>query len=277
MKISNRTLVSLVIWAGLAFPSIACGDTVLEYQVKEGEASKAKTQSIAIKNDQIMVKAAGGDKNLDLLYRHASESVVIVDHRKRKLMTVDEQEVDRINQQAQKVQPLLQGLGKQVASMSPDKRKKLQELLGDKVSLDTIARAAEPPVPTRLEQTGVKKVAGIQCRTVRVMQGETPIAQVCLADTAALKMSNADAATIRALLDFYKRLAAKSQGLASQLGLTLPNISADEAAGIPIEFLDLSRENTDTMTLHRIDTSPVSPKLMQIPSDYEAVPLSLLP
>jgi hypothetical protein len=277
MKINKRMLLSLAIWAGLAFPSIARADTVLEYRGKDGDASKAKTQSIAIKNDQIMIKAAGGDKNLDLLYRHASESVVIVDHRKRKLMTVDEQEVDRINQQAQKVQPLLQGLGKQVARLSPDKREKLQELLGDKVSLDTIARAAEPPVPTRLEQTGVKKVAGIKCRTVRVLQGETPIAQVCLADAAALKMSNTDAATIRALLDFYERLAAKSQGLAGQLGLTLPNISADEAAGIPIEFLDLSRENTDTITLHRIDTSPVSPKLMQIPSDYEAAPLSLWP
>jgi hypothetical protein len=277
MKKINRTALCLTICAGLGLPSIAHADSVLEYLVKEGRVSETATQSIAIKNDQIMVKAAGGDKNLDLLYRHAPDSVVIVDHGKQTLMTVDEQQVDRINQQAQDVQHLLQGLGKQIAKLSPHQRQKLQELLWDDVSLDTIAKAAEPAAPTRLVPTGVKKVAGIHCRTMRVMQGETPIAEVCLADAAAMKISDKDAATIRALFGFYERLATKSQGLARQLGLTLPNIAAREVTGIPIEFLDLSRKDNGTMTLHRINTSTVSPELMRIPSGYKAVPLKLWP
>ena len=77
-----------------------------------------------------MVKAVGGDKNLDLLYRHAAESVVIVDHRKGTLMTVDEQQVDRINQQTQNVQPLLQGLGEQIANLSPDQRQTVARAVG---------------------------------------------------------------------------------------------------------------------------------------------------
>lgn len=277
MRKVNRTALCLTICAGLGLPSIAHADSVLEYLVKDSRVSETTTQSIAIKNDQIMVKAAGGDKNLDLLYRHAPESVVIVDHGKQTLMTVDEQQVDRINQQAQDVQPLLQGLGKQIAKLSPHQRQKLQELLGDDVSLDTIAKAAEPAAPTRLVPTGVKKVAGIHCRTMRVMQGETPIAEVCLADAAAMKISDKDAAAIRALFGFYERLAAKSQGLARQLGLTLPNITAREVTGIPIEFLDLSRKDNGTMTLHRINTSTVSPERMRIPNGYKAVPLKLWP
>jgi hypothetical protein len=133
------------------------------------------TQDIAIKNDQIMIKAAGGDKNLDLLYRHAGENVVIIDHRKDTLMTVDEQQVDRINQQAQNVQPLLKGLGEQIAKLPPDQRQTLQELLGDNASLVMNDKPAGPPAPTRLVPTGGKReVAGIRCRAMRVMQGATP-------------------------------------------------------------------------------------------------------
>lgn len=277
MKKINRTVLCVTICAALVLPSIAHADSVLEYLVKESPVSETTTQSIAIKNDQIMVKAAGGDKNFDLLYRHAPESVVIVDHRKRTLMTVDEQQVDRINQQAQDVQPLLKGLGKQIANLSPDQRQKLQELLGDHVSLNMIAKAAEPAVPTRLVPTEVRMVAGIRCRTMRVMQGATPIAEVCLADPAAMKISDKDAATIRALFGFYERLATKSQALARQLGLILPNIAAREVTGIPIEVLDLWRKNNGMMTLHRIHTSTVSPELMRIPSGYKAVPLTLWP
>ena len=160
MKKIKRIALCLTICAGLALPSIAHADIVLEYMVKGINVSAATTQDIAIKNDQIMVKAVGGDKNLDLLYRHAAENVVIVDHRKGTLMTVDEQQVDRINQQTQNVQTLLQGLGEQIAKLSPDQRQKLQELLGDNVSLDTIAKAAEPPAPTRLVPAGVKRGGG---------------------------------------------------------------------------------------------------------------------
>ena len=274
MKKIKRVALCLTICASLALPAIVQADSVLEYLVQGNNVSEGTTQDIAIKNDQIMVKAAGGDKNLDLLYRHAGENVVIVDHRKGTLMTVDEQQVDRINQQTQNVQILLQGLGGQIANLSPEQRQQLQDLLGDSVSLDTIAKAAEPPAPTRLVPIGVKEVAGIRCRVMRVMQGSTPVAEVCLADAAIMKISDNDAATIRALFVFYERLATKSQGLACQLGLTLPNIAAREVTGIPIEFRDLSnKKDTGAMTLRRVNTSIVSPELMRIPSGYKAVPL----
>jgi len=277
MKKINRTALCFTICAILVLPRIAHADILLEYLLKESSVSAGRTQSIAIKNDQIMVKAAGGDKKLDVLYRHAPESVVIVDHRKRTLMTVDEQQVDSINEQAQGVQPLLQILGEQVANLSPDQRQKWQDLLGNNFSLDTMAKAAQPPEPTRLVPTGLRTVAGIRCQTMRVMQGPTPLAEVCLADAATMKISENDAATIRALFGFYERLATKSQKLACQLGVTIPNIAAREVTGIPIELRDLSRKDNGSMTLSRINISMVSPELMRLPSGYKAVPLTLWP
>jgi len=276
MTICLRALC-LLIWAELMLPSIGRADTWLEYQVKEIRVSGTATQSIAIKNGEIMVKAAGGDKELDLLYRSTPESVVIIDHRKRTRMTVDEAHIDRLNQQAQALEPLLQGLSKQIASLSPDQRRRLQALLGDKIPLDKIAKASEPAVPIRWESIGKKRVAGILCRNMRIMQGSTPIAEVCLADPIAMKMSAQDAATMDALLLFYDRLAAKSEGLARQLGLTLPCITASDVKGIPVAFVDLSRKNGGTMTLERVDRSKVPPDLMRIPLDYKEIPLTPWP
>jgi len=277
MKIGSGKAFYLVICAWLLFPFISHADMLLEYQVKEIRVSGISTQSIAIKNEEIMVKAAGGDKGLDLLYRHAPESVVIIDHPKCTLTTVDEAQIDQINQQAQRLEPVLQGLGKQIANLSSDQRQRLQALVGDKISLDKIAKASEPAVPTRWESIGKKKVAGIRCRNMRIMQGATPIAEVCLADPAAMKMSIQDAATFDALFGFYDHLAAKSQGLARQLGLALPSITTPEVKGIPVEFVDLSRKNRGTMTLQRIDISPVSPDLMRVPGDYKTTPLTPWP
>ena len=277
MKKINRIAACLTICASLALPSLTNADVVLEYLVKGINIPAGTTQNITIKNDQIMLKAVGGDKNLDLLYRHATKNVVIVDHRKRTLMTVDEQQVDRINQQTQNAQILLQGLGGQIANLSPGQRQQLQSLLGDNISLDTIAKAAETQAPTRLVPAGVREVAGIRCRVMRVMQGVTTAAEVCLADAAAMKVSDKDAATVRALFGFYERLATKSQGLARQLGLPFPNIAAREVTGIPVEFCDLSGKDSGTMTLRRVNTSIVSPELMRIPSGYKAVPFTLMP
>ena len=277
MKI-NQSAIYLTICASLVLSSIAHADVILEYLVKESRVSAATTQYVVIKNDQIMVRAAGGDKNIDLLYRHAADSVLIVDHSKRTLMTVNEQRIDRINQQAQNVQPLLNGLGEQLAKLSPHQRHKWQELLGGAVSLDTIAKATEPPEPTKLvpAEARVRNVAGVRCQAMRVMQGAQPVAEVCLADAATMKISESDAATIRALFCLYERLATKGQGLTRQLGLMLPNISAHQITGIPIEFHDLSKDK-GSMILCRINTSIVSPETMRIPQGYKAVPLMILP
>ncbi len=273
----KRIAFCLTICTLMALPTIVNADVVLEYTVKGMNVPAGTTQNISVKNDRIMVKAVGGDKNLDLLYRHAGENVVIIDHRKGTVMTVDEQQVDRINQQAQNVQPLMQGVGEEIAKLAPEQRQNLQALLGDSVFLDTIAKAAEAPAPTRLVPAGEKEVAGFRCRVVRVMQGAKLVAEVCLADEAAMKISDKDAATVRALFGFYEQLVPKCQALACQLGLALPTITSGEVKGIPVEFRYLSSKDNHTMTMNRVNTSVVSPELMRIPSGYKAVPLSLWP
>lgn len=276
MRNKIRPALCLAMFASLIIPALARADSVLEFQVRENRLAPATTQSISVKDGRMMAKAAGGNKDIDLLYSRAEERVVIVDHRKRSLMTINAQEIERINQQAQDLQPLLQGVSEQIAKLSPAERQKWQELLGDAVSLDRMAKASELAAPTRMVSLGARQVAGFSCRAMQVMQGKTPLAEVCLAEPAALKISDSDNATIRALFDFYLKLAVRSQKIAGQMGLSLPILASREVKGIPIKMLDLSSQENMTVTLKRVATVAVSPDLMRIPGGYKAEPLSLL-
>lgn len=270
------TVLSLAISASLLLAPAAKADSVLEFLVKETREPAGKTQPVLIKDGKIMVKGAGGDANLDFLYSRAQESLVVIDHHKRTFMPVDEQQVNRITRQTEDVQPLLQGLGEQIGKLSPKQRAKWEQMLGGNISLDKIAKAAEAPKPTSLVKTGMgKNVAGIACQQMSVIQGSAPMAEVCLADPATMNISSDDYATIRSLFSFSERLAAKTQGLAGQFGIKIPNIAIHDVAGIPIEMRDLSGENPGSMTLSRIITSAVSPDLMQIPDGYRAEQLTL--
>ncbi len=277
VKNINCVFLCLMTAASLVAVPLARADSVLEFQLKKNRASSPTNQSVAIKDGQVIVKAAGGNKEIDLLYSRAEEKVVIVDHRKKTVMSVDEQQVTRINQQAKEVQPLLQGVSEQIAKLSHEQRQKWQELLGESVSLDKMAQAAVPPEPIRMVLAGVTKVAGIRCQKMWAMQGTTPMAEVCLAEADALKLPADDNTTLRALLGFYEKLAAKSQKTARQFGLSLPILGSPNAEGIPIKMLDLSRDENGSLTLSRIKTSTVAPELMQIPSGYKAEPLALWP
>lgn len=277
MKKNSRSALRVTICAGLFFPLLVQADAVLDFLVKENRDAAAISQSLLVKDGQVMIKAAWGNRDIDLLYSRSLESVVVVDHRKRTLMKVNEQEVSRINRQAQNVQPLLQGLSEQVAQLSPEQRQQWQELLGDSVSLKKIARASEAPQPGKwLSGRVTKKVAGISCQVKRLMEGETPMAEICLAAAAAMKLSKNDEAALRSLLGLYERIAASNQGMARQFGFSLPVITMAEMDGILVEARGLSHDDNGVATLSRVKIAIVAPELMTIPAGYKTVPLTFL-
>lgn len=276
MPIFCRTIPALALTVLLLVPALVRADTTLEFLVKEGASAPARVQTVAIKDGRIMAKGAGGDRTIDLLFNQAEQGLKVIDHGQRTVMRVDEGEVVRLNQQVRGVQPLLQGLGEQIAKLSPEERRQWQELVGGTISLERIAKAQGPPEPIRLVASGGQRtVAGVRCQPLRVMQGGTAMAELCLAAPVALKIPSPDYATVRGLLTLYERIAAKGAGLARQLGLALPAFTIAQELGLPITLKDLSREGNGTVTLRRILTSPLSPDQMRIPAGYRAKPLTL--
>lgn len=268
-------VVSLTIGAIVVIPAIGLADAVLEFSVKEKAQSEAFSQSMAVKDGRILVRGAGSNSHLDFLFDRWAQNLTVIDHKKRTMKVVNEEQVDRLNQQASTVQPLVQGLAEQVAKLSPQERQKWQDLLGGSVSLDKIAKGAQPPVATTLMPIGrEKEVAGVRCLPMRVMQGATSMADLCLADHAAIQIPDSDYATIRALLAFYERLAKRCQRVARQFGVIIPIISAGDMKGVPIELRDLSQDDGGSVTLRRFTTTSVSAEMIQVPTGYATAPLT---
>jgi hypothetical protein len=270
-----RTLSLIALALGLTLSCQSRADSVLEYRLYERGQDAGKVQPVFIKNGQVLVKSVGGDQNLDILYNHAQNSLAIIDHGKHRYMSLDEKRIKRLARQAETLQPLLQGLGEQMAKLTPKQRAKWEKMLGD-IPIDQLARSAQPDEPARLAKTGVKrKVAGYACETANVMRASEKMASVCLAASSALNLPEEDYAAIRALFEFSEKLAAKAQGLAGQFGMDIPPIALGDIAGIPIALRDLSKENRGELILSRVLNDAVPPRSMQIPPDYRVEQIAL--
>jgi len=271
-----RIVAVLAMVAMVVMPAKVRADAVLEFSAKGAAKAVAEVQSMTVKDGRILVRGSGGSRHLDYLFDRWVQTVTVIDHRKHTVSVIDEAQVDRLNQQASAVQPLAQGLAEQVAKLSPAERKKWQELLGESISLDKIAQAVEPPAAITLAPAGRdKEVSGMRCKPMRIMQGAEAMAELCLADHAAIRIPDSDYATIRALLALYERLARRSQRVAKQFGVVIPVIAVKDMAGVPIELRDLSREGSGSVALRRVVTAPVPPEMIELPAGYASEPFAL--
>ncbi|MFZ4703809.1 MAG: hypothetical protein ACOYMG_27510, partial [Candidatus Methylumidiphilus sp.] len=190
-------------------------DITLEYAVTQTGTQPGKIQPVIIKDGKILIKNVGGDGQLDFIYSANPEILFIVDHSKRSVMTLDENQVNQFAKQSEAVQPLLQGFGEQVGKLDPAQRAKWEAMLGGKIHLDTIAEAAKPVQAVKIVKSGqTRKVAEIVCQPQTVWQGKEKTAEVCMAEPDKLNLSGADYATLRALFDFLGRVSSKTQPLA---------------------------------------------------------------
>lgn len=261
-------LMGLCVWT-----ATGRADSALEFQVEQDRQNSL--QPVFIKNGVLLVKAAGGDKNLDILYERQAERLVLIDHRKRHFTPVTDESVGRMVQQAEELQPVLRGIGEQLGRLSPKQREKWQAILGG-VSLDGFEATRRAAAATTLAKTGIgKQFAGIRCEQTKLLKGKDTAAEVCLADPSALKLPEDDAATLGALVGFTQRLARQARGLGEQFGMGLPADGFAGLAGIPLELRDFGGGHPRTMTLSRVGGAAVPAADLRVPEGYRARELTL--
>lgn len=253
--------------------SLAHAESVIDFRVQTGKSTSA--QPVFIKQGIVLVKSAGGDGNLDILYEKPEEKLILIDHKKQVFTVVTDEKVVRIARQAEDVRPLLQGIGEQLRKLSPKQRAKWENMLGG-ISLDRFDAAKRAAESTTLMKTGVSKtVAGIRCEEMNVVKRGAPAAEFCLAEPDALKLPEEDAATLRSLIGFTQRLAARAENLGSQFGIELPVGSLSSLAGIPVEMRDFGGKHPVALTLSGVSDQGFPPDSLQVPAGYRPKELSL--
>ena len=252
----------------LAWSVTGRADTVIDYRVEAGDRTAA--QPVIIRGNSLLVKSAGGDPNLDILYERAPEQLVLIDHGQRQFTPVTEARVRQLASQFEDVQPLLRGLAKQIAHLPPKQRAKWNTMLGG-ISLEQYTAARDAGKATTLRKAGeTRTVAGVSCAPLSLLKNGVETAEFCLAEPAALHLAGGDAATLDAMLGFARKLAERAEGLAAPFGFTFEGARLRDLAGVPVEVREHGGREPLSLTLRQVGGEDATAGPLAIPAGYKA-------
>ncbi len=271
----SRIAFSLCLVVCFFLGNFSHADTVIEYLLSEQDTplNGGQLQPVWVKEGKLLIKHAGGSRNTDVLFNQALDSLIIINHKNRTFVPLNEEKIGRIAQQTAEMAPVVRGLNEQLRKLSPKQRAKWEEMLGD-FPLGEITQDKEG-APSSIKTVGDKIVNGFACQQMDVFTGDAKTAELCLADRSTLNLSGEDFATIRSLLSLTERMVSKAGSLASQFGIKVPQIAIRNLAGVPIEMKDFSNENKGHMTLKRIASETITAESLQVPAGYRAEELTL--
>ncbi len=241
-------------------------DATLQFQVRDLATPDApvRTQTMYVKNQRILIKAAGGDNRIDILFDEAGQTMSIVDHVKRTYLPLNEENVGKFASQAE---GLVSAVQEQVAALPAEQRAQLEQLLGDSV-LGSVAKAPPQEVAKDYMKTGAREVHGIDCEGIAVLEAGTKVAELCIAHADAIGIPTTDFETLKAFQTFGERLAARASQLVERFGARVPEFGTQKMEGLPVEVRDHSATGNMIMTVARVATGTIAEAAMQIPEGY---------
>jgi hypothetical protein len=128
--------------------------------------------------------------------------------------------------------------------------------------------ASKPPADIRVEVRGKKTVNGYACKQHELYEGKRKVAEVCMATAAAAKVSEADYATLMAMMDFMREMMKSASPMAgNEDPLTMSGLK-----GIPVAMKNL--KNGDSHSLAAVSSKKLSEKQF---SEYKAYRKQELP
>jgi hypothetical protein len=262
----------LALSLGLSCNNNAEADSLMEFITTSASAKSGQVQTVSIKDGKIMFKS---NSSIDLAYSVSPEKLFIIDHRNRSIQIVDEAQINHLAQQAETIQPMLQGFSRQLSKLDPKQRAKWEKMLGGSISLHAISEAAEPSKPARFVKTGkFLRVADLPCEQINIVEAGANTAELCIAEPAKLNFTDNDYATVRSMLSFFQHASSKASGFAKPLGVNIPNFENDEISGVPVQVIGLSYVK-GTVQLKRATASIIPEEQFKLPQNYSTEPFKL--
>ncbi len=241
-------------------------DATLQFQVHDLAAPNApvRTQTLYVKNQRILIKGAGGDDRVDIVFDQATQTMSIVDHVKRTYLPLDEQSVSRL---ADRAEGLVSAVQEQLAALPPEQQAQLEALLGDS-AMGAVTKEVPQPDPKTYSRSGARTVNGIACEGIAVLKGGRKTAELCVASADAIGISADDFATVKAFQKFGEQLAARASQLAERFGARVPEFGTQKLDGLPVELKDYSGTANMAMLVTRVATDAIADRALQIPAGY---------
>jgi len=213
--------ISILLRAGLllAFSaSLTVGHAAtINFSIEEqGSTVQQKAQ---VRNGRVLVKQAGNDPNQDLLFVGDKRQLVMVNHRSRSYMVIDDRVINEIA-----------ALSDSVTTVVESQKGVLADLMG------TFGLGQdEKPARAVMKDAGrALEINGYRCQLFQSFRDQNIDSELCMADNSQLKISEEDYKTLQGFMAFADQMLNRAGSLISALGLTLPQMSMQGAKGLPI-------------------------------------------
>lgn len=253
----------------LALPARA--DVTLEFTIKETGSSAPVEQRALVKDNKVFIEAVGGSPDADMLFDAAKKEVVIISHRDKTLMELDEQKMEAIARQtAGMMDQLKSQMAEQLKNLPEDQRKQMEEMLGANMP-GLMDQGQKKPVERELvtlDQTDT--INGFDCRRYRVLEDGQPVAESCVAAREELDLSDSDYQTLRTMQDFARQLADRMQAMMGKQGAAMPGMAGASFDGVPVVVNDLSGQGSE-VRLKSVQHDALDASRFQVPEGYRPV------
>jgi hypothetical protein len=255
----------------LANPARA--DVSLRFTLHDAKGELDAEPLVLVKPGVALLREKPEKKKRELLYQQASRAFTIIDHKHRRVTTVNEQSVINLVDQAQQMLGMMKGVSEQLALLPPEQRAKVENLLGGIPTAKSSAKSA--PAIQKLAPAGQRNIAGLPCRRYQATGPGGPKAELCLASAGDARVNAEDAATLRDMQALALKLGREAAPVADKLDLNVPTLGNVKLDGILLALRDLSGADGFDLNLAELKTDPVDGQLLRLPEDYQPRQLSI--
>ncbi len=260
--------------ATILFSTTVCADTTIEFSVGEAGSAQTRPQIAYIKDGALFVKGAGGDPQIDLLFKRERSSITIINHGERSYMNFDEQKISELSDRAQGMMSMVQKqLADNLANLPPDQAARMKEMMGN---FGVPAGGAPPPPKKELIKRGFMTINNMKCQQIDLLSNSQKVAQLCVADPSELNLPGDDYQTIKAMQAFGERLSQKASKISGQFAGSVPDFSGIQIEGLPVEMKSFSDPVSSVMTVTKV-VGGVGNAAMAVPDGYNPRQLPSLP
>lgn len=253
--------------------SVSNAATTIEFMLKQqGLADVA--QAAYIQDGKVLIKAAGGDTNMDLLFQQANQTMTIINHEEKSLLDLDPERISALADQASgMIDMLRQQVMAQMGNLSDEQRVQVEKMIENMGGGQLVQPPPPPPGEKTLRQTGVQTVNGFTCSKTEIYESDQKIAEVCSAPADVLGIPAEDFAVIESMRDMSQMLREETAKISSQMGQGVPQFGHAEVDGVPVAMVDASG-NTMAITTIQQGTNGVR---VEKPAGYAVRQMPTLP
>ncbi len=240
----------------LLLPTLGQADSTLKYT---SEAFPDGETIIQVKDGDVLM----GDRESKMLFKDGKPEIVIIDHRSRTYMVMDEETAKRMEQQMgaaqQQMSAAMQQMQQQMENMSDEQKAQMQQMMGSYMQ----PGAARKPVKTTVQRQGEDTVAGVTCTKLMVLVNGKPSGDVCVARAGVLGLDTQDYLSMVNATDAVRKIMERVSGKNDNDAVSM-NLRAMK--GIPIRMRDLV--DGDISTLASRSSAELDAGIFQVPDGY---------